>query len=485
MRKGKDIIGKPVIAYDSGEKIETIMDLIFDQDQNQLLGFLIDEGGWFSNARVLPLSQVNSIGVDAVIIPSKDVLISSNKHPKIHRILENNNILNGTQIMTTDGRDLGKLVDFYFDEHSGAVEGYEASGGLFADAYSGRSFVPAPQTLKIGEDVAFVPAETADLMEEQIGGLKAAMQTAGERLQETAQVAGDKLQETGERLQETAQVAGEKLQTAGRLATAKVTDAIVDREAQKSFVINKIAQRTVHSPGGGDLVQAGDAITVGVVNAAEHLEVLDDLYRAAGGSLTAPLGERVGTAVAGLTVEQAQGKRVRRILATPEGYIVAASGQIVTAQVIERAKQTHQELALLDAVGLSNQDAVQSKASTLAADGTTRIRASSAVASEQIQQGAADLWGKVKETASDFQERSQQAIDDQRIKRALGRPTTRVILDRHDEVILNVGELITHKAVESARSAGTLDLLLDSVYTETPTLSLEDLRAPTPGNSAL
>jgi uncharacterized protein YrrD len=485
MRKGKDIIGKPVIAYDSGERIETVMDLIFDQDQNQLLGFLIDEGGWFSNARVLPLSKVNSIGVDAVIIPSKDVLVSSSEHPNIHRILESNNILNGTQIMTTDGRDLGKLVDFYFDEDNGAVEGYEASGGLFADAYSGRSFVPAPQTLKIGEDVAFVPAETADLMEEQVGGLKAAMQTAGEKLQETAQVAGDKLQETGERLQETAQVAGEKLQTAGRLATAKVTNAIVDREAQKAFVIDKIARRTVHSPGGGDLVQEGDVITIGVVNAAEHLEVLDDLYRAAGGSLTAPLGERVGTAVAGLTVEQSQGKRVRRIVATPEGYIVAAPGQIVTAQVIERAKQTHQELALLDAVGLSNQDAVQSKASLLAADGTTRLKATSAVAGEQIQQGAADLWDKVKETASDFQERSQQAIDDQRIKKALGRPTTRVILNLQDEVILNVGELITHKAIESARSAGTLDLLLDSVYTETPTLSLEELRAPTPGNSAL
>jgi uncharacterized protein YrrD len=56
MRKGKDIVGKPVIAYDTGEKVETIVDLIFDQDDNRLLGFLIDEGGWFSNAKVLPLN---------------------------------------------------------------------------------------------------------------------------------------------------------------------------------------------------------------------------------------------------------------------------------------------------------------------------------------------------------------------------------------------------------------------------------------------
>jgi uncharacterized protein YrrD len=485
MRKGKDIVGKPVIAYDTGEKVETIVDLIFDQDDNRLLGFLIDEGGWFSNAKVLPLVGVRAIGLDAVIVHSKDVIVPSSEYASIHKILENNNILNGTRIMTTDGRDLGTLVDFYFDQTTGVVEGYEASGGLFADAYSGRSFVPAPQTLKIGEDVAFVPAETADLMEEQVGGLKAAMQTAGDKIQETAQVAGDKLQETGERLQATAQVAGAQLQRAGQAATTKLTETIVDPAAQRAFVVGKVAQHTVAAPDGGDLVQEGEVITPGMLDAAEHLEVMDQLYRAAGGNLTASLGDRIGVAVAGLTVEQAQGRRVQRMVATPEGYIIAAAGQIVTASVIERAKLNHQEPALLDAVGLSTQSAVQSHASNLAAVGSDRLKSTTAVAGEQIQAGAANLWDKVKETATNLQERSTEAIDEQRIKGALGRPTTRVILDHQDQVILNVGELITHKAIDAARSAGLLDVLLDSVYTETPKLSLEELRAPESGISSL
>jgi uncharacterized protein YrrD len=84
------------------------------------------------------------------------------------------------------------VVDLYFDEHTGNIEGYEVSGGLFADAYSGRSFVPALQTLKIGRDVAFVPTQTAQLMEEQVGGFKAAMQTVGGKFQETAQGAGER-----------------------------------------------------------------------------------------------------------------------------------------------------------------------------------------------------------------------------------------------------------------------------------------------------
>jgi hypothetical protein len=72
-----------------------------------------------------------------------------------------------------------------------------------------------------------------------------------------------------------------------------------------------------------------------------------------------------------------------------------------------------------------------------------------------------------------------------RIKRALGRPVTRVILDSQDNVILNTGEVITNQAVRRARSAGVLDILLDSVYEGDAPISAEDLRAPESGIAAL
>ncbi|MGL5081100.1 MAG: PRC-barrel domain-containing protein, partial [Microcoleaceae cyanobacterium] len=434
MRKGQDIIGKPVVAYDSGEKLETISDLIFDQGSNQLLGFLVDEGGWFSDAKVLPIGQVKAIGLDAVIVASKEAITTANNIPAIKQVLERNNILKGTRIMTLDGRDLGNMIDLYFDAQTGSVEGYEVSGGLFADAYSGRSFVPAPDTLKIGEDVAFVPSETADLMEEQVGGLKAAMQVAGEKLQETAQVAGEKLQETS------------------RSATTALTNTMVAPAEQKAFVLGKVAQHTVNTPEGGILITEGEVVTSTIVESAENSQILGELYRVTGGSVTDKLGERVGNAVAGLTVEQTQGRRVQRIVHTSEGYVIAATGQIVTSDVIERAKHHHQEQALLDAVGLSNKEAAQSQTETLASS-----------TGEYVKQGTKNLWKQVKETASDLQGRSTQAIDEQRIKGALGHPVTRVILDSNDGVILNVGDLITHQAIEMARQAEVLGILLDSV----------------------
>ncbi|WP_373542122.1 PRC-barrel domain-containing protein [Chamaesiphon sp.] len=478
MRKGKDLIGKTIIAYDSGEKIAIVKDLIFDQDENCLLGFLIKEAGWFRNARILPLFLVKALGIDAVIVPSKDAISPSVDRANIHKVLQDDNTLDGTRIVTTDGRDLGRLIDFYFDEKTGIVEGYEVSGGIFADAYSGRSFVPATHTLKIGRDVAFVPAETVGLMEEQVGGLKAAIQTANDKIQTTAQSAGAKLQDT-------AQSANEKLQAAARAANTRVTDAIVDRSAQKAFTLGKVAQHTVNTPNGAQLVLAGETIAPAVADTAESLDILDELYRSAGGSLTIPLRERLDDSVAGLTIDRAQGRRAQRAIYTPEGYIIAAQGQIITPQAIERARATHQESALLEAVGLSPTAAAQSQASNLATVAGTRLKTTTTNASAQIQSDATSLWEKVKATASDIQGRSTHALEEKRIGRALGRPTTRVILDRNDEVILNVAELIGHKAIHSARSAGVLDVLLDSVYTEPPQLSIDELRAPGTGKSAL
>lgn len=467
MRNGKSLIGKPVVAFDSGEKFKTIVDLIFDQESNLLLGFLVDEGGWFGNALVLPLSRVKAIGSDAVIVPSVDAICAAGDFPEIQSILQRDNTLRGTKIMTTDGRDLGTMVDLYFDDISGAIEGYEVSGGIFADAYSGRSFVPAPDTLKIGEDVAFVPAETADLMQEQVGGIKAAFQTASGKVQEMAQTAGDKAQEV-------AQATGSKLQEVGQMANTKFTNVVVKPEEQEAFVLGKVAQRTINSPDGVLLIQEGQIVGEADIVVARSYNAIDELYRATGGSVKDKLGEKIGEKFTGVVatvgIDQALGRRVGKTIYTTEGSVVAVEGQIVTPRVIERAKTYHQEHALLESVGLTTGDALRTTTSDVG---------------HQVKEGAKGLWEQVKETASNLQEQGSHAIEEKRIKGALGRPVTRVILDLNDTVILNVGELITHQAIEIARRADVLEVLLDSVYTETPKLTLDELRAPEPGKAAL
>jgi len=525
MFKGRDVIGKIIVSYDAGEKFDVVKDLIFDQESNQLLGFLVQEAGWFKCAKVLLFRDVQAIGVDAMITASRGAIAKAHQLPDVGPILDHNTILKGTRILTLDGRDLGVILDLYFNETNGKVEGYEVSGGLFADAYSGRSFVPAVDTLKIGRDVAFVPTETAQLMEEQVGGVRGAMQTVSDQLQEDVQVTGDTPPEMGqtasdrfratapttgdnlhklgqaasERGQETAELTNERLQNLGRCANdtaqhvgpplhglgrtpaAAMTNAILDPAAQKAFVTGKIVNREVITPTGSLFALQGQPITDALANAAEAVGILDDLYRAVGGSWTVPQGTKLEGTMARVTVEQAKGRRSQHLVRNEAGSILVAPGQIVTSAVIERAKVYHRERLLLQAVGLSAGEALQGSAGPAVARAGDRLHSTG----DRLQAGARGLWHPVQQTINDLQHRNAQAIEAKQIQTALGRPVTRVILGQYDQVILNVGELITHQALASARQAQVLDLLLDSVYTEKPQFSLENLRAPQAGTAAL
>jgi uncharacterized protein YrrD len=425
MRKGKDVIGKPIVALEGGEKIDTVHDIIFDQETNQVLAFVVDEGGWFHGARVLPIDKISSIGPDAVIIADKRDVVKADNNPAVKAILERNNVLKGTKLMTTDGKNLGKLADVYFDEDSGQVVGYEVTGGIFSDVATGRSFVPAPRTITIGEDVAFVPPETAQEMEEQpAGGIKGAVGSVAANAKEVAV------------------------------------------ERQRDFVIGKTASREVLAPDGRLIVSKDEVITPADADKAETHGAMGALFAAAGGGV---LKDAVSS-VKERGVDDTLGKRVGTDVRADGGILVAAEGQIVTQAVIDRAKRYEREAQLVAAVYQSRAKA----AGQTVADGAASVK-----------EGAANLLDRAKESLSDARERAADANEQRRINAALGRPVTRVILDQQDNVILNLGELITHKAVDEARVAGVLPVLLDSVYTATPDLTVDDLRAPEPGRASL
>ena len=80
---------------------------------------------------------------------------------------------------------------------------------------------------------------------------------------------------------------------------------------------------------------------------------------------------------------------------------------------------------------------------------------------------------------------TDERVMQRRVKHAIGRPVTRVILDENDNIILNTGDIITNRAVEIAREAGMLEVLVDSVYDERPKFGNEELRAPRGGDASL
>jgi uncharacterized protein YrrD len=168
MRKGKDTGGLLVITRDTGKKLGKVADLVLDRQGSRVLGILMDEAGWFKEAKVVAWPSFRVIGLDAVIIDDEASVKKASEVPEMTEVLEGGNVLIGIRVSTTDGRELGKIEEFYFDPETGAVQGFELSGG------KGRSFLPTPPSFESGEDVAFVDPSVV----ETITDLKEALRGA-------------------------------------------------------------------------------------------------------------------------------------------------------------------------------------------------------------------------------------------------------------------------------------------------------------------
>ncbi|MGY2895315.1 PRC-barrel domain-containing protein [Deinococcus sp. UYEF24] len=538
MQKGKEVIGRKIVTLDGGERIDSVRDLIFDEQGNRVLALLVDEGGWFHAAKVIPFSSVKSIGDDAVMIGSADDVMSARDNATIAAAMESKSGLAGLNLLTTDGKELGRISDVFFDEVSGQVVGYEATGGLFSDLSSGRTFVPAPESVTIGAEAAIVPPAVALAMEEQeAGGLQGAFSSVSESVKGAAGTVADSVKET-----------------AGNIAQAT-------KDRQKEFVVGKTASSDVTGEGGVLVASKGETITAAQAQKAEDLGLLGSLTAAAGGgaaqelygsarenvqagyenmatatkdrqkefvvgktagndviagdgspivmkgeTITAihagtaedkgALGSLVASATGGSMQEGVQGvreniaartqpapvsligRRVQRDVYGPNRSFVAAQGQIVTEALLERARALGKEEELREAVGAANSTGGVGSTVSAASD---RLSAGA----QNVKEGASGLLDRAKGWIAETRDKASEDVEERRIEGAIGRPVNRVVLDKQDNIILNIGEIVTHKAVEQARSSDVLGILLSSISTETPSIDPMAVRPDEHGQAAL
>jgi uncharacterized protein YrrD len=159
--KASEILGRPLVVREGGQAVGKVKDLVVDDSGKRVLGFVVSEG-LFKTTKVALYASIQTIGPDSVIIGTADGLVKAVDAPDIKSVMDKGQKIRGIKVHTTGGKDLGEVDDFEFDDSTGAVLGYELSGGLFADVFGGRSFLPTPASLELGKDVAFVGPEAED-----------------------------------------------------------------------------------------------------------------------------------------------------------------------------------------------------------------------------------------------------------------------------------------------------------------------------------
>jgi uncharacterized protein YrrD len=184
MRKGKNVIGQPVLSFADGRRLDTIKDLVLSGTDDSVAALLVDEGGMLSNSRVVPFEAIRSFGRDAVVIEEAQAIVSAGDNKEISRILNRDEKLLGKKVVTDTGDGLGSISDMYFDDQSGRILGFEVSGGVIGDIARGTSYLAIDEIERMGPDVIFVRPETGEHLENQVGGVQGAMNKAGERINE-------------------------------------------------------------------------------------------------------------------------------------------------------------------------------------------------------------------------------------------------------------------------------------------------------------
>lgn len=512
MRKGSDIIGLKVISRelnaDDRANLGTVKDLLFDHETDQLLGLLISEKELFGliDAQVVPWDQVVKIGADAIIVQGPDSKIAAHADPRISAILDRPTVVSGTKIYTTDGRDIGTFADLYLDENTGQVVGYEVSGGFVADTMSGKHFIPASMDIAISKDVALVPPEVADSLAaqktQQPGGLQAVTASVGEKISNAyGDIATASIEKQKEFVVGKTAGADVVLSTAAEapmpssasslsappsarheaLDNAVLADGSFATSAPSALVpvtASSAASGTWVEPAAAAiLVRKGEIITHEHANRAEAAGILHQLVLAAtsgaAGAAYSAGAEQVSNAGASAQ-EQARaaaiGKPAGRDVMAPDGTVIVAPGMIITRAMLDHAQAVGRENEVIAAAGVGT-----------AAQGTHAVKEGASNLWDTIKQKASELSGAAHERKAEYDAQAEQS----KVNNALGRPTTRVILDKSDHVILNAGDLITHAAVEQARAAEVLTILLDSVYAADPHITPEMLRTKEHGRATI
>lgn len=152
MRRGREIIGLPVIKLATGKEVGWVADISWNHDQRKIKGISLDTGGVIYRSDPIPFCNIAFMGLDAVTMADETMTGEGADSIGDKSIGE----VAGVLMVTDTGRNLGTLQDLVFDDNYGILSGYEVSGGLVGDFISGREVLSPEAVLAWGTETVVV-----------------------------------------------------------------------------------------------------------------------------------------------------------------------------------------------------------------------------------------------------------------------------------------------------------------------------------------
>lgn len=72
-KRATELIGKPVVAAHTGEKLGTVSDLLIDEGNGGLVGLVLKHG-LMKSEDVMPAEAIQTLGADAIVSRSAELI---------------------------------------------------------------------------------------------------------------------------------------------------------------------------------------------------------------------------------------------------------------------------------------------------------------------------------------------------------------------------------------------------------------------------
>lgn len=151
-----DIIGKPVVSAESGDRLGSVSDALVEPEGVSVVGLVVG-GGVLAKEHVLPFGDIQTLGGDTVLARTHAGVVAPREWRRGGVKATRSSKLRGRPVLTAGGEKLGEVSDLLVDEHTGAFDGLEISAHQLAGLRTKRSIVRARDQIRIGRDAVVVP----------------------------------------------------------------------------------------------------------------------------------------------------------------------------------------------------------------------------------------------------------------------------------------------------------------------------------------
>lgn len=166
MKKSSELLGLPVVSITDGEEIGRVKEIILNPIKAEIMGLVVQDDCWWKEAKVVSFALIYGLGEYAATIENTSALAPLSTMPDYESLLQKKIHAKGSQVITRSGRLIGTVTEYYVDTKTGKLEGYEIQPSPEISTSSKILRLPSSCVLTLGKNIVVVSEDVGDYLTE-------------------------------------------------------------------------------------------------------------------------------------------------------------------------------------------------------------------------------------------------------------------------------------------------------------------------------